>query len=380
MSISISGRRVWLLLLFALLLVSPVIAQVPLTQLCGQGGIQARAFDFQPGGIIWTMFDSSGVWVYDIGSNRRYPLPETRPCGSNCRLSPDARWMTYPDGGDFIQMRLDGTQRTPIAQNASDVEWWSADTLLVWTTEHAAYLQPRNDGTQREDLDVAGVASVQPGGRWGLAVVPAGDGFMRVLVDLETRTRQIALAPDTPYFNASAWSPNGAWLAYSAPGLFDANAGIAGAELFGIQPGDSAPRQLTDLNSLYGAVRVSGQALGRLSWSPDGTRIAFWVIELLGADVLTNTGSAMIHILDINSRALTAYCGFSTNEHTPNPPRLIWSPDASFLAFAGNVPGDERGYLLLALNTTTGDLTELSEGVFPLFGGPEVIAWGLAPG
>jgi Tol biopolymer transport system component len=117
----------------------------------------------------------------------------------------------------------------------------------------------------------------------------------------------------------------------------------------------------------------------RLSWSPDGTRIAFWVIELLGADILTQTGVATIHVLDVVTENITSYCGFVTNEHTPNPPRLIWSPDSTHIAFAGNVPGDERGYLLLALNIETGVFTELSEGVFPILGGTDLIAWGLPP-
>ena len=32
---------------------------------------------------------------YNIDSTRRYPLPETAPCTTHCRLSPDARWITY---------------------------------------------------------------------------------------------------------------------------------------------------------------------------------------------------------------------------------------------------------------------------------------------
>src|SRR5688500_1689945 len=92
-------------------------------QMCGSGAILPRTPDFEPGGIILTMFDSAAMWVYDIDRNRRYPLPDTRPCSSNCRLSPDAQWITYPNRGDFIKMRLDGTERTQIADNASDVEW-----------------------------------------------------------------------------------------------------------------------------------------------------------------------------------------------------------------------------------------------------------------
>jgi hypothetical protein len=76
---------------------------------------------------------------------------------------------------------------------------------------------------------------------------------------------------------------------------------------------------------------------------------------------------------------IQVYCGYSTDEHTPNPPRLVWSPDGTQLAFGGNVPGDNQGYLLLTLDTTSGVFTQLSNGIYPAFGVPDVVAWGLPP-
>ena len=99
----------------------------------------------------------------------------------------------------------------------------------------------------------------------------------------------------------------------------------------------------------------------------------------MGADPEANTGNAVIHILDVATGATTVYCGYATTEHTPNPPRLVWSPDSTHIAFGGNVTGDERGYLLLALDTETGVITELSEGIYPALGTPDVVAWGLPP-
>src|SRR5690606_28615918 len=150
-------------------------------------------------------------------------------------------------------------------------------------------------------------------------------------------------------------------------------------ELFVLQLETNQVLQMTDLNSIYGAVRINGGVRGDLSWSPDSTRIAFWVIELLGPDYEANTGSAMIHILDTTTGLLRAYCGFTTTEHTPDPPRLQWSPDGTHIAFAGNVPADDKGYLLLALDIESGVFTELSNGVFPALGTADVIAWGLPP-
>lgn len=377
----------WSCFVCLLLIAYEAHAAYVLTPVCPPEGIQPKPASFEPGGIILAAFDRASMWVYNIDTSRRYPLPETKPCGTNCRLSPDASWITYVDSltDAYNKMRLDGTQRTPLVPYAADVEWWSTDTLLVWTPGKDAYLQ-LDGGTEREYLDVDGVVSVQPGGRWGVLIEQQGDDFKRAVINLETRDLQgiagayIDLGIDKPYFDAASWSPNGQWLAYVNQGVFDSAAGTVGSELYGVQPADSTtPIQWTDLNAVYGAVRINGRANGELSWSPDNTHIAFWVIELLGPDAEANTGSAFIHILDVNTGELKSYCGFSTTEHTPNPPRLIWSPDGTHLAFGGNIPGDDKGYLLLALNIETGIFTELSDGIYPALGGADPIAWGFGP-
>lgn len=380
------------LALLALLLAIPGGAQAdeppPLRDLCPPVGIQPRPVQFEPGGIILTSFDRSALWVYNIERNSRYPLPETAPCGTNCHLSRDARWITYlidVPARIYGKMRLDGTERTPIARDATEVQWWDEETLLIWTPNHKAYL--RVDGsTEQEQLDVTGITSIQPGGRWALMLQRDEDDFLRVLINMQTRNiswrddDRITLDVDTPFFNAAAWSPGGEWLAFVSPADYDASAGITGGEVFAIQPGSSAqPVRWTHLFRDYGAVRINGHAPGSLSWSPDGTRLAFWVIELTGPNLEANTGHAVIHVLNVATGAITVYCGYSTNEHTPNPPRLIWSPDGTHLAFGGRVQGDTRGYLLLALDLETGVFTELSVGIFPALGTGDVVAWGLPP-
>ncbi len=366
----------------------PAFAQTNtrLTQVCPAVGIQPRVGAYEPGGIILTAFDKASMWVYSVTNDRRYPLPETKPCGTNCRLSRDARWITYIDSitNAYAKMRLDGTQRTPLVDYAADIEWWQDSTLLVWTPAHDAYLRPETGG-EREYLPVESVISVQPGGRWGLLMKQEGDIFTRALVNLDMRDLQgvaggyVELGEDKPFFNAAAWSPDGTWLGYVAPSSYDERNNATGAEIFGIRPADGQPVQWTDLTAEYGAVRINGRTNGELSWSPDGTRIAFWVIELLGPNPESNTGNAVLHVLNTVTGETQAYCGYTTSEHTPNPPRLAWSPDSTHLAFGGNVPGDDKGYLLLALDLSTGIFTELSNGIYPNFGAANVIAWGLPP-
>jgi len=374
--------------LFLVLWIIPqprVLAQDAIETRC-PAGIQARPADFQPGGIILTAFDSQNLWVYDIDRATRYPLPETRPCLSNCRLSPDSQWLTYinPETTALSRMRLDGTQRSSlVAGGASDVFWWSTDKLLIWTPDHRAYLREIDAldvESSREYLPADRLISIQPGGFYGIRLDRANDQIVRTLVNTaDSAQPPVRLAVDEPYFNAYAWSLDGGQLLYVGRGAYDETAQIAGAELYLLRPGDAIPRQLTSFSRIYGAVRIGGYNTNALSWSPDGTRVAFWLIELLGPNPAENVGQAQIHVLDVASGQLTAYCGFVTDEHTPNPSSLAWSPDGTHLALVGNVPGDDRGYLLLALNVDSGVFTELSEGVFPALGRPDVTAWGYTP-
>jgi len=379
--------RSFLIAIFLFLLsFTTLSAQAGIVEVCPGVGIQARPAVFEPGGIIITAFDGENMWAYDIERATRFPLPQTRPCTSNCRLSPDANWLSYldPETLIFTKMRLDGTQRTPLASSAADVQWWSADTLLIWTPDHRALLRSEADSSAPpQTLPVRGVRSIQPGGQWALLIENGEDNFMRFMVNLETRdqahSQKIQLAEDRPFFNAAAWSPDGRLLAYVGRSAFDNNANSTGGEIFLAAPGSAIPQQATFLFNTYGAVRINGRAPGELRWSPDSRLIAFWVIELLGPDPAANTGTAVLHLLDVTTFAVRRYCGFSTTAHSPNPPRLIWSPDSTHIAFAGEVPADGKGTLLLALDLETGIFTELSAGIFPVLGMPDVAAWGHAP-
>lgn len=355
-------------------------AQNSIIEVCPSPAIQARSGEFEPSGIILTSFDSASIWVYDIGRDTRYPLPETRPCTSNCHLSLDAEWFIYLDPLTFTfgKMRLDGTQRTSLVSSAADVRWWNTDTLLIWTTDQSAYLRPENDSaSEPEFLFSDGVVSIQPNGRYALRVSGANGEFNRYLVNLENPEESpVLLSIDRTYFNASHWSSNGQYLAYVGEATVDDSIGIAGGEVFVIDPMNPIPRQLTHLTEVYGAVRINGYAPNDLSWSPDGTQIAFWVLDLTSANPSEATGSAMLHSVDVATGEVRRYCGFEATEHTPETPRIIWSPDSSHIAFAGNVPADDKGALLLAMSLETGVFTELSNGMFPVYGIPQLNAWG----
>ena len=68
-------------------------------------------------------------------------------------------------------MRLNGTGRRILASRAIDVDWWSWDKLLVWTTIKDAYIQVIEDPTIRENLDVESILMVQPVWLLGVALL-----------------------------------------------------------------------------------------------------------------------------------------------------------------------------------------------------------------
>ncbi|MEM9951599.1 MAG: hypothetical protein AAF846_08375 [Chloroflexota bacterium] len=377
-----SQRSMWLVALLLSLCFSVSQAQSSIIEVCPENPIQQRGATFEPSGIILTSFDSTALWVYDIGRNTRYPLPETSPCTSNCHLSPDAQWLIYlnPQTFVFSKMRLNGTQRTPLVSDASEVRWWNQETLLIWTTDQEVYLRPEADvSAELTPLQSDGVISMQPNGYFALQLTGTNGTFTRSLIDLNSPDAMpITLAPDRNYFNGAGWSPDGRFLAYVGEGQTDSN-GFTGGELYFISPSSGEIQQATNLTDNYGAVRINGFAPSDLSWSPDSSQIAFWVIDLTGDNPAQDTGDAVLHVLDTNTQELRRYCGFTATEHTPETPRLIWSPDSSHVAFASNVSGDDKGALLLALNVETGIFTELSNGMFPVFGIPQLNAWGTVP-
>ncbi|MGJ3240388.1 MAG: TolB family protein [Anaerolineae bacterium] len=367
---------IWVSLL-VLVALSPTQAQDNIVSLCPDTDIQIRSASFEPGGLILTAFDSQALWVYDINRNTRYPLPGTRPCTSNCHLSPDAQWIIYldPENYRFSKMRLNGTQRTPLVSDASEVDWWNQDTLVIWTTDQQAYLRPEADlQAEPEPFSPSGLVSIQPDGRSALRITGDEGQFNRVIVNLDDPTQApIVLAEDVPYFNASAWSPDGQYLAYVQRTI------EGGSELYLTRVDGTEQQQLTALSSAYGAVRINGYAPTDLSWSPDGQYLAFWVIPLTGTNPEADTDEAVLHVVALADGETRRYCHYSTREHTPETPRIIWSPDSTHLAFAGNIPGDDKGALLLAVDVTTGTFTELSNGMFPVYGIPQLNAWGTVP-
>lgn len=369
----------------------PTQAQNTIGEICPDIPLQNRWEGFDnASGVILTSFDGYSMWAYDVTRNVRYALEGVPACGTNCHLSPDGAWITYlrVTRGDFIRtaygkMRLNGSERTQLVESVAEIEWWSDTALLVWDRNHSeAYLQSEN-GWRFATLDVRGVTTIQPEGYWGLYIRADGDTFYRSVVDLRTRNRPTAewkatdLGENIRYFNTGAWSSDGKQYAYVAP-MPQADDAFSG-EIFLFEPTTQAITQATLFTEIYGNVRINGLAPNELSWSPDNTKIAFWVIPLGEESAEEPTQNGLLHILDVQTGKITYYCGYQSVINTPNPPKLRWSPDGTYIAFGGNPPEDDRGALLMALHTETGVVHVLSVGLASTFGNTDAIAWGILP-
>ena len=188
--------------------------------------------------------------------------------------------------------------------------------------------------------------------------------------------RGVEVGPEARYFNAAAWSPDGAMVAAVIPAEAD---GVTGAELVIANPNTKETIQVTDFLATVGAIRIGGIGPGGVSWSPDSRYVAFWGAPLTGEDPEIDVQPASLYIYDHELGETRHYCGVTVEDITPEPPRLVWSPDGTHVAFAGNPPDDMRGSLLLALDIESGVFTELTEGMSNLMGRPNILAWGLRP-
>jgi dipeptidyl aminopeptidase/acylaminoacyl peptidase len=367
--------------LLTLAVAVPAGAQSTVTEVCPAAAVVPRPREFAPGGLILTTFDRRQLWVVDVRANSRYPLEGAVPCGTNCQLSPDARTISYLDGDErtYNTRALDGTQERVISNAASDLFFWSDDTLLVWTPAQRAFL--RREGQDPYELDAAGAISVQPGGFWALTLTydPETGAFSRRLVNTALRRAPDApmldLGPESRFAAAARWSPDGTLMAYARP----LSADDPTAELYVARPSDKAIVQATDLTGQYGAQRLGGTSVSSLSWSPDSQRIAFWAAPLPDPSAPEQAGAAYLFVHDLTSGQTRRYCGYTTTGHTPNPPRLMWSPDGTHIAFAGDLENDGRGFILFALDVSEGVFYEMSAGVYPALGAANVLAWGLRP-
>jgi hypothetical protein len=127
---------------------------------------------------------------------------------------------------------------------------------------------------------------------------------------------------------------------------------------------DGNIEHITDLNAIYPQM-----AIGEYSWSPDGTRVAFW----FSADRWQDTYEELM-VLDITTGAITNYCvqGRDGWKKTNAP---VWSPDSKQIVVQSYAYGSSNQVIMVDIVQGYAlQLTESREALWWLRTFPDVWA------
>ena len=247
-----------------------------------------------------------------------------------------------PNNADILVANADGSAARALVPNpAQDYNpSFSADGQWVVFTSHRAgqadiyRVHPDGSGLERLTSDPAfdDQATLSPDGR-SVAFVSSRGGQADIWVmDLRTRSaRNVTRNPAGEF--RPAWSPDSHWIAFSS----DRDGAKGGC------PNTVAPGPASFVTPQYTSVyivRTDGTGLRRLSdstevagtphWSPDGTRVSFYVgdpRQICRGGLMFGTGTTQIITTNVNSGArdtLTSGNGVKVNPHWLAPGRIAY--------------------------------------------------------
>ncbi|HKA57739.1 MAG TPA: Ig-like domain-containing protein [Gemmatimonadales bacterium] len=224
-------------------------------------------------------------------------------------ISPDGRRIAYQDLGDLYLMNADGTGITPFLMGppSNGSPHWSPDGMRLAVTRTVS--TPRGEQTRIFVINADGTGLHQVSPEPADPNFVGGDGWPSWASDGSklafTRNGELftinadgtgmTQLPTPLGAQATAWSPDGRWIAYQSLSFLDLP-----AELFVVSPDGANSIRLTN----------SPETETSPSWSPDSRRIVFarWVDGMTAQLFIINVdGTALIRITDPNPAQPFAY-------------------------------------------------------------------------
>jgi dipeptidyl aminopeptidase/acylaminoacyl peptidase len=221
------------------------------------------------------------VWVIPVSGGEARALTSGRLAPADPVWSPDGRWIAFV-----------GKPEPARAREESDVKVISR-------------LRYKQDGEGFWD------------GRWKQIFIVSADGGP---------ARQVTTG-DFDHLSP-AWSPDGAWLAYTANDSPDADFGNT-ADVWVVAPGGGSPRRLT---AGIGPAQAP-------AWAPDGRHIAYvghdnscWVATNWGVWIVPSAGGDPVCLTAHEDRSAGHHLATDSRVH-PSSGGLTWSPKGDRLFF-----------------------------------------------
>jgi hypothetical protein len=157
--------------------------------------------------------------------------------------------------------------------------------------------------------------------------------------------RALAHLPSTLRTHTPRWSPDGARFVVAASQ--GGGESWLSFELYSVERNGGEPVRLTFLTEYYAAVYIQSY-----TWSPDGRRIAFWMVEEPQGVPFIEHGEAHLAVLDTETGEVTNTCVPGEYDATVGPARVpppLWSPDGAQLLVENSAPDGNNRVLLVDL-------------------------------
>ncbi|WP_419864373.1 cell wall-binding repeat-containing protein [Candidatus Poriferisodalis sp.] len=265
------------------------------------------------------------------------------PWASQADWSPDCRHIVYNNGGALVVADRDGSNGRVLSSGVGispQEPAWSPDGTKIafagWkSTDPAEGTDPyrshiwtvNSDGSNAVQLTSGAVEDRWP--TWSADNRKLAFGrhnwepsaWYLVAMDADGRN-PVELGRKFGSGAEPAWSPDGSLIAYNRHGILSV-----------VNPDGTDVRSLPPDDNRGG--RLKREVESKLSWSPDGTRLAFSLWET--RDGRTVAGESNIAILEVSTGEITQVTEMPGREINPD-----WSPDGQRILF--NTAQDSAGH------------------------------------